>query len=120
MNDHQPLDTSSVYAFIKSYLTVSKIVAHFLIGFFLCLIGGSLVSNLIFHLVWEIYQNTEIGNKINKKIFGQDLVDRSIYETISDNILFVLGWFFCLILIKFKVINYQLDICSKIYKIISK
>lgn len=120
MNEHQPLDTSGIYPFVKSYLSVSKIFAHFLIGFVLCLIGGSLISNLMFHLVWEIYQNTSIGNQINKKIFGQDLQDRSIYETIADNILFVLGWGFCLILIKFKVLNYQLDICSKIYKIISK
>ena len=88
MNDHQPLDTSSVYAFIKSYLTVSKITSSFFDWIFLCLVGGSLVSNLIFHLVWEIYQNTEIGNKINKNIWTR-FSDRSIYETVSDNILFV-------------------------------
>lgn len=119
-NDQPKLDTSNPYEFIKSYLTISKVVYHFAIGFVLCLIGGSLISNLTFHLVWEIFQNTTIGNQINKKLFGYDLKDRSIYETIMDNILFVLGWFFCIVLIKLKVFDYQLDICNKIYKIISK
>lgn len=76
----------------KSYLTLKKILYHFVLGLICFYMGGNLMTVLIFHLIWEIYQNSQFGKTMNFRMFGKHLEDCCIYESIADNILFILGW----------------------------
>lgn len=69
-----------------------KSMYHFMFGLVSYSIGGSLISLLIMHFIWEFFQNSSIGKKINHQIFGRSLADKSINEVILDNIWFIIGW----------------------------
>ena len=77
---------------LKDYLTISKILHHFAIGFLSSWLGASLLPVLGFHFGWEVYTNSAFGKQLNKKIFGQDFADRFWQESVMDNLLFVAGW----------------------------
>jgi hypothetical protein len=77
---------------LSTYLTLSRILKHFVTGILSGWLGAKLLPTLAFHLGWEIYTNSTFGREMNMKIFGRDLADHSWKESAMDNLLFVLGW----------------------------
>ena len=85
---------------LKEYLTFTKVLRHFVIGFLSGWLGVNLMPVLLFQLGLEIYTNTTFGKEMNKKIFGIDFADHSWQETLMDNILFVFGWIIAYVSVK--------------------
>jgi len=76
----------------STYLSWDKVLRHFVTGFISGWIGVNLLGVLIFHLVWEIAQNTEYVRSIYFRIYGRDPANCSWQETMMDNVLFTTGW----------------------------
>lgn len=76
----------------KSYLTASKIVYHFALGFVSCLLGAGLWGVLFAHLAWELFTNWEQGQQITQQYLGRNFSDHDWQTSVADNILFAIGW----------------------------
>lgn len=76
----------------KTYLTVSKIVYHFSLGFIGCLFGAGLWGILLAHLAWEIFTNWQEGRRLSLLYLGRDFGDHDWQTSVADNLLFAFGW----------------------------